>query len=245
MEVDIVPGPFRDGYVFDPFHRSVMVGRKRKRSSVRIFPGRKRRRLLTTRRRLAPPRTGGFYGLNQGNHGPELKDIDQAPATYAADTTGAITLINGVAQGTDFTQRVGRKFTMKSILLRGTAQVGATATSAAWRIMIVYDKQANAAAPLITDILTNVSINGMQNLTNRDRFIVYLDKAGWVEATDKQIQPVKWYKRCRLETINGGTGATIGSIASGALYLLTMGNVVAGATAARINLEIRVRFTDD
>lgn len=224
---------------------------KRKRE-VSVFVGRKQRRIVrgTFRRPamivkpIAPPRTGGFYGLNQGGHGQELKTIDEVSQAYEFSSTGTINLINGVAQGTDFTQRVGRKFNMKSILLRGRIAVGATPTGGTWRLMLVYDKQTNGAAPAITDIVDAIGMSGVQNLSNRDRFVVIMDKSGFLEATTKITIPFKKYKKCNLEVINGGTGDTVGSIQTGALWVISMGNLATGVTAITGTITSRVRFKD-
>lgn len=201
-------------------------------------------------RRLAPPRTGGFYGLNQGSHGRELKDIDtDLSAITNFDTTGSVTLLNGVAQGTDFTQRVGRKFNMKSILLRLSIQPGSTATTNALaRWIIVYDKQTNATAPAITDIIVAANESAANNLSNRDRFVIIYDKVVNIGATgsnDNQRAFFRKYKRCNMEVTNGGTGSTVGSIQTGALWFVTCGEKAAGTTAPKVlNGTARIRFHD-
>lgn len=196
-------------------------------------------------RTRAPLSRRGFYGLYTARGRKELKVIDTASASYAADTTGLVTLINGVAQGTDFNTRIGRKFTMKSVLVRGDVRVGATPASTAWRVMVVLDRQANGVAPGITDIINAANLAGVQTLSFRDRFVVLMDKQGWLEQTDMQIRPFKWYHKCNLEVTNSGTGATVGSIATGALYLVTCGATGAGVTAAIVQVACRVRFTDE
>jgi len=235
------------------FNRNRMP--KRKRMSTREFAGRKRRRLVrgtfrAPAKRIAPPRTGGFYGLNQGNHGKELKDIDTDVTAVTINSTGSVTLINGVAQGTDFTTRVGRKFNMKSILIRFLIYFGSTSIlPSAVRWMIVYDKQANGAAPAVTDILDAATVTSNNNLSNRDRFLVVFDKIrvlGATAANDNSMFYVKKYKRMAMETTNSGTGATVGSISTGALYLVMVGDRTAGTTAARFESGgVRIRFTDD
>lgn len=230
---------------------------KRRRSSGKgVFVGRKKRRTMSgvmrgPVRALGPPGgPRGFYGLNQGNHGPELKDIDTDISAGVYDTTGSVILINGIAQGTDFNTRIGRKFQMKSLLLRFSVQRGSTATTAALaRWMIVYDKQANAVAPAVTDILVTANAAAFNNLSNRDRFIVIYDKIlviGGTTGNDNSLMYQKKYRKMKMEVTNGGTGNTIGSIATGALFLVTVGSVAAGTTAPAMSAAVaRVRFTDD
>lgn len=182
-------------------------------------------------------------GVNQGNHGQEKKQVSTG-LTVGGDTTGSITLLNGIATGDDDTNRDGRKVTCKSVLIRGQVSVGATPTSAAYRCLIVYDKQANGATPAITDILGNVNMTGMNNLNNRERFVIVSDYTGSVEATQKTIEPLKIYRKLNMETIYQSTGATITSIATGSLFFVTMGNLAAGATAPLITVNTRVRFVE-
>lgn len=186
----------------------------------------------------------GNYGPNQGGKDAlELKDVE-ATLNVEASTVGSITLVNGVAQGTDFTNRIGRRMNIKSVLVRGFATVGATATSGTYRWLLVWDRQPNAVACVITDVLSATSTLGVQNLTNRERFVVLADKTGWVESTQATQKPIKKYLKCNLETTNGGTAATIGSIQTGALWFITVGTVATGVTSPLINVTVRVRYTD-
>jgi hypothetical protein len=187
------------------------------------------------------PRTGGFYGnysqFRRGspNTGRELKFIDTQLLNSTIATTGSVTLLNGVAQGTDFTQRIGRKTIIKSVLWNGG--VYPTATTSAQgeiiRLLVVYDTQTNsAAAPAITDILATADPTAPMNLNNRDRFHVLMDKklgmnagvyaAGTLTTGSPGAKYIKTYKKCHKEIIYSGTGATVGSIQTGAIWLLTI-----------------------
>lgn len=190
-----------------------------------------------------PVKARNQISRNQGNHGVERKNRDVSLA-QAFDTTGTITLLNGITQGSDIINRVGNRIDVVSILIRGSVAVGATPTSATYRWLVVYDKQANAATPLITDVLTAISLSGVNNLANRDRFVIYLDKTGQLEATDKTTEPIKEYIECNLETTYNGTGATSAAIATGALYFISVGNLAAGVTTPTVAATSRIRYID-
>lgn len=194
---------------------------------------------------IRPRRLPSAYSANQGNHGKELKSIDIAGTSYECSTTGSITLINGVATGDDYTNRDGRKITMKSIFVRGHFNVGATPTGGAVRWMVVYDKQPNGAAPVITDIIAGANLAGNQNLNNRARFVVLRDVTDRVEATARIAVPTQWFKRCALDVTFSGTTNGIASISTGALWFVTVGTVATGATSPIVNVSTRVRFWDD
>ena len=160
------------------------------------------------------------------------------------NTTGYITIINGVAQGTGPSDRIGTKSVYQSITLKGTVTTGATPTSSAFRWAIVWDNQPNGVFPTVSDIFTNVSCRGLNNLANRERFVILADKFGYVEAGGANQKPVKFYRKIKLETIFSGSTNSITSISSGAMYAVLLGELPAGVAAPVSNFTTRVRFTD-
>lgn len=206
----------------------------------------------------APLRTGGFYGLYTGRGREELKVIDvQSGGNVATGTGGgSVILINGVAQGTDYTNRIGRKVMLKSCLLRMNIVPNIANSSPQGdvvRVMIVYDCQTNAAAPVLSDILLNptVTYQSPMNLNNRDRFKILADKfyimnanvytAGALTAGSPRPVQIKIFKKMYMEEVFGGVGNTVGSIQTGALWLVIVGANTAFSTFA---YETRVRFVD-
>jgi len=202
----------------------------------------------------APLRTGGFYGLYNRRGREELKVIDTTLTTTNVPNTASIFLLNGVAQGTDYTNRIGRKIILKSLLLRSTCVPNTSSNTPAGdviRFLIVYDCQTNSATPVIGDILQNSSINDPMNLNNRDRFKVVADKyvtlnacqyaAGTLTAGSPRTTQVKIFKKMNLEMIFSGTGATSGSIGTGGLFLVLIAGFNAQSTALWTS---RVRFVD-
>ena len=151
----------------------------RKLAAASAAINRARATILSSRRStaLAPPRTGGFYGVQSRLGRNELKTIDVAPTQAEATTTAAITLLNGVATGTDYTARIGRKIRMKSLYMRiQISPVDQVTSDTFVRLLIVYDMQSNGTAPAITDVLNTGSTVDHFNLNNRDRFKILMDK---------------------------------------------------------------------
>lgn len=162
-----------------------------------------------------------------------------------------MTLLNGTATGTDFTNRIGRKVCWKSFLITGLIQVQDAAVDAnLWRIMVVYDSQPNGALPAITDVLTQATATAPMNLNNRDRFRVLMDKMGTLGyynaasgLADKTSTMIRKYKRINLETIYDGTTAAIADIQSGSIFLLTIGTNANGL-GSQCWIHVRMRFVD-
>lgn len=190
-------------------------------------------------------RVGG-YSYRKG----ELKFIDNnanTAVTFGSSTFSTPVLLNGVQQGSDATARIGRKTIMKSLLLRYTWNLGSTSTGGSpVRILIVYDKQANAAAPAITDLLLADTFISQNNLNNRDRFVVLCDVITEpISANGNGSIGGTIYKKINLETMfNAGTAGTIADITSGSVYLFVAQTANIGTANASFNWRSRIRFED-
>lgn len=210
---------------------------------------------------LSPLATRGWQFPNNG----EKKVIDIAVGSVAVTTTGSINLLNGCIQGTDYTQRIGRKIVLKSLYIRGWIQTTLAddpilqyAPQIA-RMMVVVDNQPNGTVFNITDLLVTASPAAQLNLNNRDRFSVLSDKefvfdpvivntsaADKYAGLNRTIHPIKKYKKLNMETIfNAGNAGTIGDMNSGAIYMVWIGNTAAGGEAPMdARISTRIRFVD-
>lgn len=199
---------------------------------------------------------GSGRGFN--NSPSELKVLDIASAAYACDTTGAVTLLNGITQGNDINTRVGRQFTNVSMQIKGfIAPQATTVTSQLVRVLLVWDMSPNspAAVPILTDIFNASTSISPTNLSNRARFIIVRDTsfcvggmlptATLVYTQTPLIHVIDWYVRLgKYKTTNSGTTNAIGNIATGGLYLVTIGSVAAGV-GSNFTAFTRLRFLDN
>lgn len=140
-----------------------------------------------------PASQGPLMGLMRkaaiaGSHGPEVKFVDSQAAIAVtsrlpATPPTAISLFTPV-QGAAGFNRIGQRVALKSLRVRGIVENGATCVQGSMRIIIVYDKQANAALPNWADLITSISSAGAAttgifdgiNMANRERFIVLADE---------------------------------------------------------------------
>lgn len=250
---------------------------KRKRTTTEFTIPRKRTRsynayrrpnrvqytnLVTTQPRRAPLASRGYSFPIR-----EKKTID-GTGTIQVNTTGSFTLLNGCIQGTDYTQRIGRKIQNNSVYIRGYVLteaanfnpiVASNCGAQEVRMILFCDMQPNGAAPAVTDLLNTATPQSQLNLNNRDRFKIYCDKQ-WVfdpfvyvttasqavVSANRQIYPIKKYKKLGLETIfNSGNAGTIGDITSGALYMFWIGSLPSAVGGdANAVITTRVRFLD-
>lgn len=126
-------------------------------------------------------RTGGFFGRFSGAGG-ELKfhdiDLDDAVVTTGAAITDSI---NKIAQGTQESQRIGRKTTIRSINWRFEAFLPTNQDTAApgfdtIRVLMYLDKQCNGATATTAQILESDDYQSFNNLANKSRFRTLMDR---------------------------------------------------------------------
>lgn len=181
-------------------------------------------------------------------------------------TTLGITLLNGTIPGDDVVNRTGRHISMQSLKLRYDLQIEANAANVTpdyCRMLIVYDKQANAVAPTWANVVSTVtnaaavttSSRSPKSEINRDRFVILRDM-GWHSplvgaALGSRIDPVQFpmsgvlYINLKgLATqYNAGTAGTVADIVGGSLFIMTQALTAAGATAAwSVNFVSRLYY---
>ena len=197
-------------------------------------------------------RSGGFSFTSTG--GKELNFVDTAFNQPNVSTTASITLLNGLAQGTTASTRIGRRIQMKSVEARMFVFSDTLTLGCVTRFALVLDKQANAAAPAFTDIYDSASSIALRNISNKARFWVLWDSgllpiignvttAG--QGTDSSYKVMEFYKRINIPVqYNAGTAGTVGDIQTNALYFVAIGDTASGTADARLFGNIRVRYDD-
>ena len=181
----------------------------------------------------------------------ELKD-NTVRSTAVVTGAGAVTgstplLLNGLTQGTSAVTRIGRRITVKSLLVRWYVQLAATTTGGApLRLLVVADRQTNGAAPAITDILLTDEIASPMNLNNSKRFKVVCDEIiPVIGAGGPQSIMIQRYMKLNMNTeFNSGNAGTVADITTGSLYVMAwQGGGLATAAPTSVFYS-RVRFSD-
>lgn len=227
---------------------------------------------------VRPINPGPLLGLMRkqamtGGRGPEVKFVDIAATNLVFRGAGipptAVTLFVPV-QGAAAFNRIGQKVTLKSLRIRGVVTNILTSLQGMGRIIVVYDKQANAALPTWTDLISNVSSAGAAtngafdgiNMANRDRFIILADEQIWtpsvtntagvltnvgaLNATDKNPSMYNFDRFIRLRDMeshfNNTNGGTFADLQSGSLSIFAVHSNT--DSAWNIAFTARVRFSD-
>jgi len=242
----------------------------RRSSSRKSF---KRRRPLMRRLKPAPRRIRNLSPFETN-----FVDVSETPIRFTSTAGGNTnwTLLNGIQQGASSYNRLGTKVGMKRLTIHYDITPSLANTAAVdaqmGRVMIIYDRQANSAKPVESDVLKNYSFDGSNtslvtdhlNLDNRNRFLVlfdrfiYLPPLGINGATPAKSQGVvvnpsvgslpfsgaiNLNLRGLLTQYNKNSTGLIGDIQSGSLYIFCMGEFDTNATAAwEMEISARLRY---
>lgn len=242
---------------------------------MKIAGGKKRK----AGRSLGPKRrkVGGFANAAfkspaaQKGSTTEKKWVDVNYTTSHMDNVGNFNLLNGLAKGTDVYNRIGRRIKMIRLNIRGYLfwnNNGAVPGADMMRAFLVYDREPNAAAPVIGDVLQGTDATGAtssssiahMNLNNADRFLILKEWLFSQSAATNLIAagpngpqavptmtelPFKYSKKLNLDVrYNAGTAGTIADITTGALYFVTYGIQTNANHQYDVAFSSRVRFTD-
>lgn len=184
---------------------------------------------------------------------PEKKVLDLAFAAYPCDTTGSVTLLNGIAAGDDFNQRDGRKIKITDVQIQGMVSATDASTDDTYcLVMLVYDKQPNEGLATIAQIFSQANSTSFMNLNNRERFkILSTDRVALsrnnatattaVGSCNQTI--INRYIKTELVTVFDAATGAITDITHGAVLLVTLGDVAVGSGGSYF-ASTRVRFTE-
>jgi hypothetical protein len=136
---------------------------------------------------------------------------------------------------------------MKSLTYHWRGSFATTTTgSSGLRMLLVYDKQVNAALPNVLQIVQSDDINGFMNLSNSRRFVVIADeRINCVATGGNQSWNVSGFRALNLETeYNETNGGTIADITTGAVYAIFWqdGNILTASPDSQA--KFRIRFED-
>lgn len=195
----------------------------------------------------------------------EIKAFDLAELTVPVKTAAGgptFTVVNAVVNGAELYQRTGRKIYMKSLHVRGefVPTAGAlNANAGSFRMLVVYDANPSGAAPVIGDVLKDsnaaaaTTYDSSVNLINRQRFKILRDKWIYTAPQGNSTQPTVYgpspndcwimndfIKMKGLESVfNAVNGGTIADIATGAVFLIFVGDTAAANWSGVFTTRLR------
>lgn len=183
--------------------------------------------------------SGRFSNYGSGNR-PEQKFFDTTN-TFNFDSTGEVPATGQlciIPQGVNESERVGRKVTIKHIMMRGfLIPVAGTWTggSEVIRLMLVQDTQCNGAAATwsgANGVLESDTVHAFRNLENSNRFKILKDwytvlnaQAGVTTSFNQTTRTFFFSKNCSIpiEWDSVATTGALTTIRSNNLFLIARG----------------------
>lgn len=246
-------------------HRGAAYGQARVRAAAYRFRGMHRAAAYTVapyqarkiqRGQRGYLRTAGYYRQTAAKASVELKfhDVDLDDAVVA--TGGTITdSINKIAQGVTESERIGRKCNIRSIQWRmnvslptldaqALAQVEDTV-----RTILYQDTQCNGATAAVTDILEAANWQSFNNLANKGRFKILMDKevdlnplaiasdGDGLMTTAGVTRTHTFFKKCNIPVEFSATTGAITEIRSNNLGVLQISQSGKGSFESKIRLR--------
>jgi len=184
----------------------------------------------------------------------DAKYFDVALTNYACNTTGSITHLDIIPQGTTVNSREGKSYTLTKLQIRGLFVANSTSVLNTAGALIVWDKQPNKALAGITDVLDSVSPFAFNKRENRGRFVtikrITRSIVGNSATPTTGREQVPYEKVINLppglisEKTAVDTTGVIGNTINGALLLVTVGTVAAGTQDADFSATFRIGFRE-
>jgi hypothetical protein len=171
------------------------------------------------------------------------------------DTTGSVQSMSFVAQGTTVTTRIGRKYRLRNFQLRGAIVQGTTAIQNVYALYLVWDAQPDGSAIAVTDLLASASSYALTNRDNSSRLkilkkwtgVLASSGAGTGQADNVAVRIDEFFKLpddCIVQYTAADTTGSVANLITGALYLVSVGNVAAGTAACTFTGNFRTAFED-
>lgn len=190
-----------------------------------------------------------LQGLNQLRRliNVETKVANTNAASSTFGTGGSVVCISQIAQGTDYTSRVGDSIRIQGVELRSRITMSATATNSLVRVVVCRDLDGAGTAPSYTDIfdagLGATNALAQYNWLNRDRFSILYDEMFSLSLSSDQSLSIGWKAAHEGHVKYRGTTAASASDGKGSIYLVFVSDETVNQPTYQYNA--RLTFTDN
>jgi len=174
----------------------------------------------------------------------EIKCLDTNANLEASSTTATFNLLNGMGQGTANAQRIGQSVKCDGIYVRFAIVINAASTTAFERLLVVQDKQPNAAIFAIGLLLNTTTIVSPYLISGQNRFAVLLDEA--IALTNNGDQALVFDRSipCNSHTeYNGSSNGNVSDIATNSIYFIHFSDQ--GANTVGVTYYFRYWYVDN
>jgi hypothetical protein len=176
-------------------------------------------------------------------HVPEEKNLDVDVSTNPTQT-GVLTLLTGLAQGTDVGNRVGDVIKVTKITWYGRLAIGSAVTTFSTARMIMFrDMENSGSVPVLADIMETTTgsscVRSPLNFLNRKRFSILWDQMVVLDATSRFSEIVRGELTLNKTVRYRGTGNTVAAAAEGTIYWLFISDETVNAPALAVYTQLQ------
>jgi len=177
----------------------------------------------------------------------ETKPLDTIKTATVVNTTGFTQCVSEIAQGTDFTNRVGDSIKLQKIMCRLRLYQNTGATETTLRVVCFRDLDGYGTAPTTADLFETVGVVSAPlspfKWLNMDRFSVLYDELICFNSTGQQTEEIMFDLPHGGHIKYLGTTAAAGSDGKGSIYWAFLSDEATNTPT--IAFYSRVLFTDD
>jgi len=177
----------------------------------------------------------------------EEKNLETLVSATAFDTNGTVYSISTVAQGTDYTQRVGDSIRMQHIQVRWRVFKNTSATQSMCRVILFRDLDGYGTAPATGDVMQFAGVAtaplSPPDWLNRKRFAIIRDDLVTLNNTGESSVCGTWQVPHNGHILYLGTTAAAASNGKGSVYMLVISDE--STNTPTIAFSSRIAFTDD
>ena len=180
----------------------------------------------------------------------KLINVEWKSKTTVASTPAAATVsiqnLTAIAVGDDYDDREGRKIRLKSVQLKGSAEINASATATKLRVMVVRDNNGSTTAPVIADLFANDAAFYDNKPHNDDpqtnaRFSVLMDKFYILDTAKQRMVGIRGYRKLNSHCYFSGSAST--DEGKGSLWLLSASDEATNTPG--LTMEAIVKWIDN
>lgn len=166
-----------------------------------------------------------------------------ASATTVIPSTGSISIISVMAQGTGDNERIGTKVIFQNITFNGVLTASNTATSTFVRLILLVDKEFNQALPAVADVLQAVNVVSPLHEDNTKRFVVLKNKLMNMSNTGQNNAKMKFFIKLPFHGFYDGGGATAADCKENQILLLLVSDQAVNTPS--LHWFSRIKYTDN
>ncbi len=194
---------------------------KRKRSG--FFTGSRKRRKTSEKKSAINVANQALSIVRAIERKAEDKFTNTSATAALITDAGSVTELFELVQGINFGERIGMDVTAKWMVIRFKLEVHGSATSTAFRMIIIRDNE--GTNPTIATILNNVSVLAPMNHLNRHRFKVLYDRLMVVSMTSGQ-RAITQVMHIKLKFPQRYSGTGSDTVEKNGVFLMLLGDEV-------------------